>query len=899
MRYNSDIVFLKVRMGMKNNSRFIIGGFVFIVVLAIVVFSSVNVFMNKETEKDVEMIAQTYLKGLSSEEIYHFESIAAIRYDQTGYLKQEILKRDAESKEEVEAVISDIAEFQRLASCGFLSESGSIETIYGEEILSLDNSDFIIKQSKAGEPSVCGGYSEERQIIVWTVPAKHLMENGEESVAILSCRPMTLFIKRMHLDADGTLAYFHLLRHDGTYLINNADSYGDDFYERVEDHVMPLNGTKEEFIGHIRQCIENGEEFSASVQFADEAKGINERRNMYGVNVPGTSWYLMSVVPYGVLDETIKDMNKSRNTAMMVAMLILTLGILGVFLIYLSRSNRQMKALEAARHQAEEAMMEAEASMEEATASRREAEKAREEAEYANKAKSEFLSNMSHDIRTPMNAIVGMTAIAKTHIDNKEQVEDCLKKITLSGKQLIGLINDVLDMSKIESGKLSLNPEALSLKETMETMCDIIKPQIRDRKQNFDIFIRNVICENVYCDSVRLNQVLLNFLSNASKFTPENGCISMALSQEESDKGDAYVRNHIWVKDNGIGMSKEFQQKLFTAFEREDNKRVHKIQGTGLGMAITKYIVEAMEGSIEVESEEGKGTSFHVILDLERVEKDAADMKLPDWSILVVDDNQDLCDSAVMSLEELGAKAEYCLDGETAVAKVEERYKQGNPFFAVLIDYKMDGMNGIETAQKIRAVAGDKVPISLISAYDWIDLEDEAKAAGVNGFIPKPLFKSTLYHELAKYAAEVENIDVAPALVDIPSVDISGMKVLVAEDQYINAIVAQTLLEESGVETKMVEDGLQAVEALKEAPEGYYDVILMDLRMPNMNGFEATKEIRAMKSEYAQTIPIIAMTADAFTEDVKKCMDVGMNAHLAKPIDEDLLKKTLLKYKKA
>ncbi len=405
-----------------------------------------------------------------------------------------------------------------------------------------------------------------------------------------------------------------------------------------------------------------------------------------------------------------------------------------------------------------------------------EIEKAR--AEESSRAKSTFLSNMSHDIRTPMNAIIGMTDIALKNIDDKERVEDCLTKVSVSGKHLLGIINDILDISKIESGKMTLTPEKMSLKQAAETMRDIVMPQAAAKNQSFEIICGDLICENVYCDSVRLNQLLLNLLSNAVKYTAANGSIRLSIQQEASEKGDEYVATHFEVKDNGMGMSKEYQKKLFTSFEREDNLRVHKTQGTGLGLAITKYIVDAMEGSIEVVSEPGAGTTFHVKTDLKRAEKDAP---------------------TAQSAEQ-----------------------------------NMPGTESGETSGKA---------------------EEKPQEADLNG----KLF-------------------------------------LLAEDNDINAEIAEMILEELGASVERAEDGQIAADMFAKSEPCYYAAVLMDLRMPNMNGIEATKAIRGMQREDAAAIPIIAMTADAFADDAEKCINAGMNAHLAKPIDVEKLKATLLQY---
>ena len=510
-------------------------------------------------------------------------------------------------------------------------------------------------------------------------------------------------------------------------------------------------------------------------------------------------------------------------------------------------------------------------------------EEARKEAEHANNAKSEFLSNMSHDIRTPMNAIVGMTTIATVNIDNKEQVKNCLRKITLSGKHLLGLINDVLDMSKIESGKMVLNMDQVSLREIMDNSVNIVQPQIKAKHQKFQISIHDISTENVCCDGVRLNQILINLLGNAIKFTPEEGSIHVSLYEEECPKGEHYIRTHLLVKDTGIGMSEEYQKKIFDSFSREDTARVQKTEGTGLGMAITKYIVDTMGGTIEVESELGKGSEFHVTLDLAKAEIQEADMVLPDWRMLVVDDDEQLCESVIYSLKSLGIKPDWCLDAETAIKKVEERHKKHDDYQIILLDWKLPGMDGITAAREIRHIYGDDVPILIISAYDWSEIENDAKEAGITGFISKPLFKSTLFYGLRSFIDACGDA-VPESAPGMEEPDFTGKRVLLAEDNDLNWEIAHELLSGLGLSLDWAENGQICVDKFKQSAEGYYDAILMDIRMPIKNGYQATEEIRAMDRNDA-SIPIIAMTADAFAEDIQKCLDCGMNAHVAKPID--------------
>ena len=520
-----------------------------------------------------------------------------------------------------------------------------------------------------------------------------------------------------------------------------------------------------------------------------------------------------------------------------------------------------------------------------------ELEKAKRTAENASKSKSEFLSNMSHDIRTPMNAIMGMTMIAMANIDNRKRVEDCLKKIVLSGKHLLGLINDVLDMSKIESGKMILNVELVSLREIMDSIVSIVQPQLKAKKQSFNVFIYDITSENVLCDSVRLNQILLNLLSNAIKFTPEGGSIEISLHEKSSPKGNGYVRILLRVKDNGIGMTEDFQKHIFDSFTREDNKRVQRTEGTGLGMAITKYIVDAMGGEIEVKSTQGVGTEFNVTLDFERTADCEESMLLPDFMMLVVDDDKQLCESTTSSLRSLGIRAEWTLDGENAVRMVKQHHSLHNDYHIILLDWKLPDMDGIETAREMRKQLGNDVPILLISAYDCSEIEAEAREAGISGFLSKPLFKSTLYYGLKPYIGAVEDLPATEEAV----MDFSGKRVLLAEDNELNWEIAGELLKELGLNVDWAENGQICADMFSRSPVGYYDAVLMDIRMPVKNGYEAAKMIRGTGRQDS-SVPIIAMTADAFSEDIQRCLAYGMNAHIAKPIDIKEVSRILSKY---
>ena len=516
-------------------------------------------------------------------------------------------------------------------------------------------------------------------------------------------------------------------------------------------------------------------------------------------------------------------------------------------------------------------------------------------AETANKAKSTFLSNMSHDIRTPMNAIIGFTTLAVSNIDDKKRVQDYLGKILSSSNHLLSLINDILDMSRIESGKIHLEETEVSLSEVLHDLKTIISGQIHAKQLELYMDAMDVTNEDVYCDKTRLNQVLLNLLSNAVKFTPAGGTVSVRIRQcHGTQKGSELYE--IRVKDNGIGMSQEFVQKIFSPFERERTSTVSRTQGTGLGMAITKNIVDMMGGTIEVQTEQGKGTEFIVRLPFrtqpehQRTEKIA---ELEGLKALVVDDDFNTCDSVTKMLVRVGMRSEWTLSGKEAVLRARQSMELGDAFHAYIIDWRLPDMNGIEVTRQIRSL-GDDTPIIILTAYDWSDIEAEARAAGVTAFCAKPLFMSdireTLMTAIGQSQSEPED-SVLPAA----GSDFRGRCILLVEDNELNREIAVEILNEYGFLVDTAENGAEAVEKVKNSTSGKYDLVLMDVQMPVMNGYEATKQIRALDDPALAEITILAMTANAFDEDRKKALKCGMDGFLSKPIVIEELISTLQK----
>ena len=514
------------------------------------------------------------------------------------------------------------------------------------------------------------------------------------------------------------------------------------------------------------------------------------------------------------------------------------------------------------------------------------------EAATANKAKTDFLSTMSHDIRTPMNAIIGLTTIAEKNLGDTVSVGENLRKITLASNHLLTLINDILDISKVESGKLNLSPQTFSLVETVENLVNLSQPMIKEKNIEFRFRTSRMEKEYLYADKLRLNQIYINILSNAIKYTEPGGRVSVDMHQEESQKAGC-VRLTYTVSDTGIGMSPEFMATMYQPFSRQTDSRVNSIQGTGLGLAITKQMVDLMEGTIDCQSEQGKGTTFTVILDLPVADRQREDMLLEPMDVLIVDDDEVLLETAVDTLESLGVTADCAKSGLEALGMIMHRNKIGQDYRVVILDWKMPDIDGVETIRRIRTEMNSSIPILLISAYDWSDIEDVAKEAGANGFVSKPLLRSTLYDKINELLG-TEAKSVEP---DNDYSDLQGMNILIAEDNDINWEIISTMLGMFGITTERAKNGRICVEKMDAAMEGTYDLIFMDIQMPEMNGLDATRNIRALSDPWASSIPIIAMTADAFSENVTECLNAGMNGHIAKPIDIKLVIKEIRRIK--
>ncbi|MDU5293395.1 MAG: response regulator [Clostridium sp.] len=781
-------------------THFLIGSFIGLIVFSIMVFSMLGIYMSRKSNKAINEVAQIYMSGMNEQMSRHFQTVIQLRFDQVSGIVSVVSVDNNEKEKLYEELVyrTKVRNFDYLALC---STEGDFQTLYGQSIQPLNPAPFVEALVRGEQRVALGSDSAGNIVVLFGVDATdYPMQDGSMSTGLVAAVPLEYIIDFLSLENEEQLIYYHIIRPDGSFVIQNDNTELWYFFEQLQKQ---LNATANEL------SVENSiKEFGAALKNHDEYSTTfevnGETLQIYGNPLPCSEWYLVSVMPYSILNKNVDALENLRIFMVGLACASILIFLSLIFIRYFFITRSQVYELE----------------------------KARQTALEANKAKSEFLANMSHDIRTPMNAIVGMTAIATAHIDDQKQVQNCLRKITLSSKHLLGLINDVLDMSKIESGKLTLTTEQISLKEVVEGIVNIMQPQVKAKRQTFDIHVENILTENVWCDGVRLNQVLLNLLSNSTKYTPEGGSIQLSLSEEKSPKGENYIRIHIKVKDNGIGMSPDFLKRIYEPYSRADGVRVSKTQGTGLGMAITKYIVEAMEGSLNITSELDKGTEVSLTFDFEKAVALEMDMVLPSWNMLVVDDDELLCRTAIDTLKTIGINADWVLSGEKAIELVTQHHQKRDDYQIILLDWKLPGMNGIQVAKEIRRNLGDEVPILLISAYDWSEFEAEAREAGISGFISKPLFKSTLYHALR----------------------------------------------------------------LQRSPQGYYDAILMDIRMPHMTGYEATKAIRGLNHPNALSVPIIAMSADAFSDDIQHCLECGMNAHIAKPIDDIELTRILKRF---
>ncbi|MCI9299396.1 MAG: response regulator [Oscillibacter sp.] len=719
-------------------------GIVVILCLTVIVFSLLGASIHTMSESTIEEIGTAYMAGMNEQVSLHFETIIELRLTMAESIAG-IAAGDGASGYGTREDIEYGARARHFLCAALYGPDGGSEMIFGDPV-ELNHPEPFLESLRNGERKAASATgSDGGGVILFGVPCEYPMSGGGGSLALVVGLSTKYMGEVLFLDSDQSLSYSFVIRKDGSYVVGNEGDAHENYFDRLTNIFAGQDMEADACIEQLQAAMNAGEDYSTIV------KNGGSRRHIYCTNLPYCEWYLVTVLPFERLDNAISGMGSRWLIIVYAASFAVIAMLLYIFFRYLKLFRNQVSEL--TRINAE------------MDAARKAAEQARKEAEQANAAKQEFLSSMSHDIRTPMNAIIGMTSLALDNTDDPKRVRDYLGKIALSSKHLLGLINDVLDISKIESGKMTLNVEPVSLREAMDSIVNIMQPQVTAKNQQFKVAAREILSENVCCDGVRLNQVLINLLGNAVKFTPEKGVVQLTVYQEALPEDASRVRTHFLVSDTGIGMSKEYQKVIFESFSREDNTRVRKTEGSGLGMAITKCIVDAMGGTISVRSEQGRGSEFHVVLDLEKAAAPAAS-------------------------------------------------------------------------------------------------------------------------EAADGAAERVN-----------DVVLKGRRILLAEDNELNWEVARELLSILELELDWAENGEICVEKFRNSPAGHYDAIIMDVRMPVMDGYEATAAIRRLEREDAD-IPIIAMTADAFSEDIQRCLERGMNDHLAKPIDIQAVTFKLKKYLK-
>ncbi|MCM1315304.1 MAG: response regulator [Muribaculaceae bacterium] len=817
-------------------------GFLIIMATAVMMFRYMNERVNELNHETVQDVGYTYLSALTAETVNHSRTYFSSKFDSLDQIIDAVegMELDGEYiKSEIESGATYIA---------MLTEDGERVTLRGDDTfkpLDKESFDYTIEHE---EDKVILVENDKNNRMIEMVNTRNFELGGTKYKALMcGIHPDTLNTV-LNLFYGEEMVYSFVIRQaDTAFVVRNENADTDTYFQRISRMYEDYDGmVAEDYINQIGEAMSKNETYHSAFMIDGDLRMLYARPFSY------SNWYLVTFMRYNEINQIIDTNNAKISDIFNMCLVGLFIVFIAVFAGYATFSYNQIKKQNELRRVAVS----------------------------ANKAKSEFLSNMSHDIRTPMNVIIGMTDIAASNIDDKQRVQECLSKITRSSHHLLSLINDVLDMSKIESSKMTLSMVQISFRENLENVVTMIQPQINAKHQNFNVYINSIISEDVYCDSLRLNQILINLLSNAVKYTQVEGDISLTLTQENSPKGEDYVRNHIYVKDNGMGMTEDFVKVIFESFVREDRKRVTKEEGTGLGMAITKHIVDIMGGTIEVKSRVNEGSEFHVTLDLKKGDTDMNNMDLEGLKVLVVDDDEELCQTAMQSLKEIGAFPEYATSCEEAVEMVKG---SSDKYDVILVDWHMPESNGVETTKKIREFTIDDMPIILISVYDLSEVESEARGAGINGFILKPLFKSTLFFGIKQYMG-------SEVIEEIPDNEITfdGGKVLLAEDNELNAEITTDILTEAGFEVDWAENGRVCAEKFQYSEVNHYRAVLMDIRMPIMNGYEATQKIRSMERP-DNDIPIIAMTADAFAEDVAKAAEAGMNGHVAKPVDVNAL----------
>lgn len=823
----------------------------------------------KKTDAAVTQISEVYLGELTDQIISHFETSLNSQFAQVVTVMESAGVQDLSDPEHLQNFLRRQRENNGFTYAALLTEDGMCYT--DEDVypaISKINSLNILLQGKDRLISANETILGDDMLLLGT-PIDGISLGGTRIVAALvGLDTQSLNEKILSHKADSN-AYANVISRQGAFVMRSSHRHsaaGTNLFSSLQLNAVFDEGYS---LDELRKCITAGEAGMAALALE------GEHEYLYYAPIPDTDWTMYVAMPSGGLDLQIESLSAfmSRAAVLVVSGIAATLLLFSFIYIRIVRQNASL--LEREKERAETALL---------------------RAEQASMAKSEFLSRMSHEIRTPMNGIIGMTMIAMQNIEKPVKVTDCLRKVTLSSKHLLALINDVLDMSKIESGKIELKNERFDFKVLMESLSTVYYGQAAAKKVEFNTVLSGSVRESLVGDSLRLNQIITNLLSNAIKFTPENGRVTLRVCEEKEEDGKIWLRFD--VADTGCGIAPENVEKIFNAFEQEDAGVAQKYGGTGLGLSISRRFSELMGGSLTVDSRLGQGSTFTALIPFGTVDTEAGNSSPLDYGslkALVVDDDLETCEHVTLLLEKLGVDADWTDNGYQAVAKVEQAHHLGEDFDVCFVDWKMPFLDGLETTRRIRkAVGKNDIAVVLITAYDPTEIEESALEAGAVGIISKPLFTSTLAEAFESIrGSRVGALEKPRRLTDY---DFHGKRVLVVEDNEINLEIATELVSISGAAVTTAQNGKEAVDTFAASAPGYFDLILMDVQMPVLDGYGATRQIRALSRPDASEVPILAMTANAFSEDVALSTANGMNGHISKPIEVDTLFAAMAKF---
>lgn len=810
-----------------------------------------NSAINIESDRAIRGLGRVYMSVISEQLASHFGTVTEMNLKQAVALVNSAPPSSFYSESQLRIKLSNTARSSGFDYLSFITTDNELDVIYGPEVR-LDAPDVVETSLASNKYNVSTGKDTERNgaLILISVPVAYELDNKVYTKGIIVGISSVTIKAILDKDLHGDILDYYIIRDDGSIVLESQNVIGDNYFDRVKilyDESDTIGA--QQYLAELTSALRQDREYSNVVTIG------NARQYIYCTNLPNSYWHLIVKIPNSLLDNTINDLTAiCREISIIIGGSILIILLLG-FALYFIMTKKQIHDLANAKM----------------------------EAERLSRAKSDFLSNMSHDIRTPMNGIIGMTKLALESIDNPKKVRSYLKKVSISSNNLLNMLNDMLDMAKIESGALSLKVESTSLKDVVQNVKDMLWAQVQDKKLNFRMLIDNIVYENVCADSTRLIQIMLNVAGNAVKFTPEGGDITIMLKEEESQLGDKYIKTILIVKDNGIGISEEFLPKIFDAFEREDSSRTTEAAGAGMGLALTKFIVDALQGTIDVESECNVGSTFTITLDIEKGSCNE-ELNLDKCHVLLIeaDEQTGYFDSRTLTSTGLEVDSVTTLNDSYDILK-----KNGDKYKLILLSWDSTGDVDTKAVQDIRDRLKElnlDLPIIVLSNRDPDELDFNSSTDIADGFIVKPLFKSSVYYNLRSFMGTnvTEKEEVSPSKKEF---SIEGMNILIAEDNEFNSEIAVELLKACGCTAEVAENGKICYDKFVASEIDTYDVILMDIRMPEMDGREATQAIRKLDRKDAKTIPIIAVSADAFEDDKERSYNSGLDAHLSKPMN--------------